>query len=81
MIKNRNTPGSRCSAEGNRIFTVFQRYHVHVTVLTMTHVKGDMGSTTGESTSVSECIKCALSNITFQFSPVIGPISLFKFLS
>jgi hypothetical protein len=40
MIKNRNTPGSRCSAEGNRVCTVFQRYHVHVTVLTMTHVQG-----------------------------------------
>jgi hypothetical protein len=67
MIKNRNTPGSRCSAEGNRIYTVFQRYHVHVTVLTMTHVKGDMGSTTGESTSVSEFINALFSRDPFNF--------------
>ena len=45
MIINRNTSGSRCSAEGNRVCTVFQSYHVHVTML-----RGDMG----ESTSVSE---------------------------
>jgi hypothetical protein len=67
MIKNRNTPGSRCSTEGNRIYTVFQRYHVHVTVLTMTHVKGDMGSTTGESTSVSEFINALFSRDPFNF--------------
>jgi len=78
MIKNRNTSGSRRSAEGNRVCTVFQSYHVHVTVLTMTHVQGDMGPTKGESTPVSEYIKCALFKRTFQFSPVIRPISLFK---
>ena len=36
------------------IFTVFQRKRVHVKVLTMTHDKGDMGPTKGESTPVSE---------------------------
>ena len=67
MIKNRNTSGSRCSAEGTRIYTVFQRYHVHVTVLTMTHVQGDLGSTNGEPTSVSEFINALFSREPFNF--------------
>ena len=46
---------------------MFVLYHVHVTVLTMTHVQGDMGPTKGEATPVSEYIKCALFNITLQF--------------
>jgi hypothetical protein len=49
------------------IFTVFQRKRVHVKVLTMTHVEGDMGSTTGELTSVSEFINAVFSRDHFNF--------------
>jgi len=44
--------------EHTSIFTVFQRQHVHVRVLTVTHAQDDVGLHKGESTSVSECIKC-----------------------
>src|SRR6266699_749124 len=59
-------------------FTVFQRQHVHVRVLTVSHAKDDVGPTKGESTSVSEGIKCVLFKRIFQFSPIIRPIALFK---